>query len=306
MERKYKVYVHIFPNGKKYFGITGKKPEARWESGTGYSKDHQPVMYNAIQKYGWDNVEHKILYENLTLEEAQNLEIELIAKYKTNCHKYGDEYGYNMTDGGEGSSGRTLSDEAKLKISQAQLGRTGAECPNSKPVICDGVEYSSVTEFKEKNKVKGDVIAWLNGKKGMAIEWYEKGLHYKDQDSSIIYPQEKPWNNIIIYNNKEYSSQAELARELGVVPAAVCHWLKGDSRVPQHIAEKGLKYKDKPNNNISINPTKPVYEYDGKIFTIQRRLAEYMGEKYATVNSWVKGKNSIPQYHLDKGFKIIK
>ena len=49
MDKKWKVYVHIFPNNKLYFGITSKKLTARWGNGTGYSKTHQSVMYNAIK-----------------------------------------------------------------------------------------------------------------------------------------------------------------------------------------------------------------------------------------------------------------
>lgn len=40
MGKKYIVYVHIFPNGKKYFGITSKAPNQRWENGKGYDKNH--------------------------------------------------------------------------------------------------------------------------------------------------------------------------------------------------------------------------------------------------------------------------
>lgn len=68
-------------------------------------------MRNAINKYGWNNIEHVILFEGLTQEEACNKEIELIAEYKTNIHRYGNKYGYNMTDGGEGTFGHKVSDE---------------------------------------------------------------------------------------------------------------------------------------------------------------------------------------------------
>lgn len=62
------VYKHTFPNGKMYIGITSKTPNNRWENGTGYTKQHQPVMYYAIQKYGWNNVKHEILFTDLTEE----------------------------------------------------------------------------------------------------------------------------------------------------------------------------------------------------------------------------------------------
>ena len=80
MDKKFMVYKHTFPNGKVYIGITSKKkPNQRWESGTGYSKN-QIVMYNAIQKYGWDNIKHEILFENLSKDDACKKEIELIKK----------------------------------------------------------------------------------------------------------------------------------------------------------------------------------------------------------------------------------
>ena len=50
---------------------------------------------NAIKKYGWANIEHKILYTNLSKEEAEQKEIELIKEYKSNKR----EYGYNLTEG---------------------------------------------------------------------------------------------------------------------------------------------------------------------------------------------------------------
>ena len=304
MDKKWKVYVHIFSNNKLYFGITSKKLTARWENGAGYSKTHQSVMHNAIEKYGWENITHKVLYENLTKEEAQEIEKSLIKKYKTNCKKYGDGFGYNMTDGGEGRLGVTHSKEARRKIAEANLGRTGALCPNSVKVICDGIEYDSITEFKSKNHVKGAIHDWLNGKKGMPIEWYEKGLRYKDRDPSVIYPQKKPSRNIVIYNNKEYASQAELARELKISPATLCHWLKGKARVPQEILDKGLSIKGDI-QKYKIQPKTPVIEYDSKIFTNQRELARYMGVKFGTLNAWVKGKNKIPQKFKNKGFKIL-
>lgn len=76
VNKNYTIYKHIFPNNKIYIGITQQKPEKRWQHGLGYRA--QPLMWNAIQKYGWENIKHEILFENLTLEEANLKEIELI------------------------------------------------------------------------------------------------------------------------------------------------------------------------------------------------------------------------------------
>lgn len=55
-------------------------------------------FWNAIQKYGWTGFEHVTLFEDLTKEMADIIEIELIKKYDTtnpNC-------GYNLSKGGAG------------------------------------------------------------------------------------------------------------------------------------------------------------------------------------------------------------
>lgn len=128
--KKWSVYIHANKvNNKVYVGITSWKPEDRWgHNGNRYSKEEQPVFYNAIQKYGWDGFEHIIFAEHLTEDEAKHMEILLIALYKTNCKKYNDpSYGYNMTDGGDGTTGRAHSDATKQKIREKALGRVWSE-----------------------------------------------------------------------------------------------------------------------------------------------------------------------------------
>lgn len=72
------VYIHITPSNKYYVGITSKEPCERWRNGFGYYS--QKYFYNAIQKYGWDNIYHEIVASNLTKEEANNFEKLLIQK----------------------------------------------------------------------------------------------------------------------------------------------------------------------------------------------------------------------------------
>lgn len=102
--KNYIVYIHQNKiNQKRYIGITCQPVQGRWgHKGNRYTKDRQEVFYNAIQKYGWDNFEHLIVYENLSLEEAQEKERELIKKYHTFIYDP-DCQGYNMTRGGEGN-----------------------------------------------------------------------------------------------------------------------------------------------------------------------------------------------------------
>jgi group I intron endonuclease len=116
-EKKWYLYCHTNKtNGKKYFGITCQPPNDRWRNGLGYR--NSIVFWRAINKYTWDGFEHEIVLNELTEEEAKQKEVEFIALYKTNCCRYKNlEFGYNMTDGGEGSTGRKFTDETKAKLS---------------------------------------------------------------------------------------------------------------------------------------------------------------------------------------------
>lgn len=119
MGDKYCVYKHIVPNGKVYIGITRRKPEKRWGSkGINYRNQ---VFYRAIKKYGWDNIFHEILYNNLTKEEAEQKEIELIAMYQSNNMNFG----YNIDNGG--SCIDSFSEEHKRKISDSKKGKHPSE-----------------------------------------------------------------------------------------------------------------------------------------------------------------------------------
>lgn len=110
------VYKHTFPNGKVYIGITGQKTYKRWKYGKGYTT---LIMQNAIQKYGWNNVIHEILFDNLTQEEAELKEVELIKKYRSNEY----EYGYNLATGGGVNCGYKHTVEFRENISKRQLGK---------------------------------------------------------------------------------------------------------------------------------------------------------------------------------------
>lgn len=122
-EKKFIVYRHVSPSGKVYIGITCKKNVThRWgKNGSQYIKC--PYFWKAIQKYGWDNIKHEILFTNLSEKEAKAKEIDLIAFYKSN----NPEYGYNLTEGGEGRSGYSCSKESIEKMSKSHLGHKDSE-----------------------------------------------------------------------------------------------------------------------------------------------------------------------------------
>ena len=163
--KKYTVYMHKNKiNNKVYVGITSQKTNYRWGAGSGYRQ--QPKFYNAIKKYGWDNFEHIILFENLSFEEAKQKEIEIINKYNAFTKKYG----YNATKGGDGSNGVPCSEEKKQKISKANKGhkfneetkllmsklKLGKKPINCKKVLCieTGIIYDSMHTAEKETGAK--------------------------------------------------------------------------------------------------------------------------------------------------------
>ena len=116
MDKKWTVYVHVNKtNGKRYVGITSKpKIEHRWNSGRGYKEN--PHFYSAIEKYGWDGFDHKVMLRNVGEKEAKMAERMLISIWHTQDSKFG----YNMTSGGDGTPGCHPSDETRAKLSNAR------------------------------------------------------------------------------------------------------------------------------------------------------------------------------------------
>lgn len=111
----YSVYKHTTPSGKVYIGITSKPVEERWLNGRGYAKNEH--FWNAIKKYGWDNIEHQVLVSGLSKDEASEVEKMYIALYRSHEIKHG----YNLTEGGETGIVHTM--ESRRKLSESRKGQ---------------------------------------------------------------------------------------------------------------------------------------------------------------------------------------
>ena len=121
--KTYKVYKHVFPNGKIYVGITCRGLNTRWKDGMGYGGTTR--VGHAIAKYGWDNVKHYVLNGDYTESQAKVKERELIRRYNS----LDPRYGYNMTEGGDGSFGYRHSDECKQRMKENHADITGSKNP---------------------------------------------------------------------------------------------------------------------------------------------------------------------------------
>jgi group I intron endonuclease len=93
MDRSFLIYKHTAPNGKAYIGQTNNlhRRNAIHRSTNGCR-----AFASAIKKYGWEAFSHEVLADGLTLDEANALEVELIARHNTMSPN-----GYNLKTGGK-------------------------------------------------------------------------------------------------------------------------------------------------------------------------------------------------------------
>jgi group I intron endonuclease len=144
-------------NGKLYIGITKKK---YGDNDFGYKtrfKQHLinaftkskcndcPKLYNAIRKYGKDNF-IVILLEECRMDERCDKEKYYINKYNTT----NDNYGYNISLGGDGRSVVNINENIRQKISSSQS--NVGEC-NIKPYYRKNIHVGFYVKRRENGRM---------------------------------------------------------------------------------------------------------------------------------------------------------
>jgi hypothetical protein len=118
------LYSVTSPSGKKYIGISSKTAEDRWKKHVSNKKDNCALHF-AIRKYGAKSFELKTLLFSDDWDYLCLMEQKAIISFNTKSPN-----GYNITDGGEGTVGRVITDQQRLNISERQKKRF--ECPIQK------------------------------------------------------------------------------------------------------------------------------------------------------------------------------
>lgn len=164
----YNVYKHTnLINNKTYIGITSQKCENRWGiNGKGY--ELQPKFYNAIQKYGWHNFQHEILYTNLSKEDALQIESQLIQQYNS------IENGYNVSPYGNVESKRVIC-------------LTTQEMFDS---ITDAAIYGGISDSNLSHYLKGEWDS-CGEKDGIKLTWEYVDYPDKNMEAQQLRKQRK-------------------------------------------------------------------------------------------------------------------
>ena len=217
----YTVYVHIFPNDKKYVGITRQDPRKRWNHGGGYRKC--PKVYAAIMKFGWDNIEHVILQTGLSKEVAEAEEIRLIKEFDSIVNGYNIEHGGNTIG--------THSEETRRKISEANKGRKGHKWTKEEKARISEQTRGENNPFYGCHHSEKVCQAHSDFMKG---NQYNKGNHHTDEFKKMKSEQMKekysnggnPRCKTVIHINEDGTTEAfvslrEAARSVGMSPAGL-------------------------------------------------------------------------------------
>lgn len=196
------IYQLTSPSGKSYIGQT-KNLSTRLKQHQ--TSPECRLFHYAIKKYGWNSMVLTILKENLSLDEANYWEEYYINTYNTltpngynlipggNNHAHTDETKqllreiklnnprtsqaiFNVVQANKKrkgipnhkNRGRTLSDEAKQRISQANSGRIQSEeerkrrgrpqLKTRKPVSVNGIIYSSKMEVCKVFHINSQIL----------------------------------------------------------------------------------------------------------------------------------------------------
>lgn len=218
-------------NGKKYVGQATdlKKRQSDWKCLT---QDYAGPAINAARaKYGIDAFDFEIL------KECDDDELDYWEKYYIKELNTKVPYGYNLTDGGGGMSGYTLSEETRKKMSEIQKGKNNGFY---------GKHHSEETKRKIGEAQKGKT-PWNKGKHHS----YETRKKISEAQKGIILSEEtrkkmsdarkgipniklsKPVLQIDMITNEiiaEFSATMEVERQLGFIHNHISACCKGKQK----------------------------------------------------------------------------
>lgn len=217
------VYIYTFPNGKRYVGQTTRPLEVRANKGEGYI--NSPAVYNAIKKYGWDN----LIVETFlcaSKKEMNELEQYYIRLYKTTDNKYG----YNLTIGGDGTPYYDRSEIKKLWNDGMGVADIAEAIGSTGETVRQILISENLYDKEEVQRRKNQRLAIVSGTK--LQEYYNTEEHKQERIKNGLKGAKKRSKPVVVYKDKEctqlvgiYESGRQSAKALGIDHSAPSYGL---------------------------------------------------------------------------------
>jgi group I intron endonuclease len=238
--REFKIYKLTSPSGKSYVGQTCNLRNRFY--GHRSSSNRCVAIANSIKKYGFDSFLKEVIADNLTIDEANNLESFFINAFNTMAPN-----GYNLREGGangrmsqeskekirKGLINRPVSAETREKIGNANRGlvRSADVVMRHRDAIT-GRKHSQEHKDKISASAMGHCVSKLTREKISASNTgYITSEHTKKRLSDINagekHPRAKRWVLIDPFGNEHHAlSLTEICKENGLSASLIARAAK--------------------------------------------------------------------------------
>lgn len=190
-------------NKKIYVGQTNNL-DRRMQEHKHDERNNHPI-HNAIKKYGWENFEVSVLYYGVNYNEKEK---EYIKLYKSNRK----EYGYNITAGGQDSSGEN---NPQSKLSQSDVYQIISDLKGNNSIECIAKKYRTTVK----------TIRNINA----GISWRIGSLQYPIRKRKLKILNNEEVKEIISLLKDENNSIEGIADMFNIKPYIVLNINKGNT-----------------------------------------------------------------------------
>lgn len=195
----YVYLIHNIVNNKVYVG-KAKDPTKRWQKhlriAAGKRQKEKFYIHRAIAKYGADNFVFSVLQRFNTEQECDLAETYWISYFQSKDN----DYGYNLTQGGEGVSGRVVSEATRQKQREKATGRKHTE-ETLKAISGDNnhrakLTFDEVKEIRHKFNFLRHTLVMLSKDYGISSRTIARVIYNQDWcDENYIPPTPRKIDN---------------------------------------------------------------------------------------------------------------
>lgn len=250
-------------NGRCYVGKTDRTLRVRKSEHLRMAKNikDKTYFYKAIRKYGFINFKWRILFSSKNLDLLKEREIAFIKHFSTRRPK-----GYNLTNGGDGTSGRIISKETRRKISKGNKGKFISKSMRKAISLAHKGKKQTISQRKHRSK------AMIGNKNSLGFKHPpEFGREISKRNKGKIFSKEHKEN--LSKSIKKYFKISENRQKISLARKGI----KLSEKTKQKISEASIKHWKNPEyrkrviekfkGNQNAKGYKPTQEIKNKIST---------------------------------------